>query len=156
MTTTTECGFSQQAFDAFLAARNEPAWVTEQRQAAWDHFLQMDWPGRREEEWIRTDIRLFKLDKYNMPIGEAADANPTALLSQGVELAGHNRSTDSRSQNFELSEKWKAKGVVFGSLDQLLADHEDIIRKHMLSMVCLLYTSPSPRDATLSRMPSSA
>ena len=26
----------------------------------------------------------------------------------------------------------------------------------MLHMVCLLYTSPSPRDATLSRMPSSA
>ena len=25
-----------------------------------------------------------------------------------------------------------------------------------MSMVCLLYTSPSPRDATLSRMPSSA
>ena len=24
------------------------------------------------------------------------------------------------------------------------------------SLVCLLYTSPSPRDATLSRMPSSA
>ena len=26
----------------------------------------------------------------------------------------------------------------------------------MISNVCLLYTSPSPRDATLSRMPSSA
>ena len=26
----------------------------------------------------------------------------------------------------------------------------------MLNMYCLLYTSPSPRDATLSRMPSSA
>ena len=26
----------------------------------------------------------------------------------------------------------------------------------MSTMVCLLYTSPSPRDATLSRMPSSA
>ena len=26
----------------------------------------------------------------------------------------------------------------------------------VLSMACLLYTSPSPRDATLSRMPSSA
>ena len=25
-----------------------------------------------------------------------------------------------------------------------------------LSLICLLYTSPSPRDATLSRMPSSA
>ena len=26
----------------------------------------------------------------------------------------------------------------------------------LLYMICLLYTSPSPRDATLSRMPSSA
>ena len=37
------------------------------------------------------------------------------------------------------------------------------IRNHLMEMgglvekqVCLLYTSPSPRDATLSRMPSSA
>ena len=29
-------------------------------------------------------------------------------------------------------------------------------RKMPLAVVCLLYTSPSPRDATLSRMPSSA
>ena len=27
---------------------------------------------------------------------------------------------------------------------------------HMRDIACLLYTSPSPRDATLSRMPSSA
>ena len=27
---------------------------------------------------------------------------------------------------------------------------------HPCTMTCLLYTSPSPRDATLSRMPSSA
>ena len=32
----------------------------------------------------------------------------------------------------------------------------DSIRDDAKSMVCLLYTSPSPRDATLSRMPSSA
>ena len=30
------------------------------------------------------------------------------------------------------------------------------IGKNLVSMICLLYTSPSPRDATLSRMPSSA
>ena len=28
--------------------------------------------------------------------------------------------------------------------------------RHIQSLSCLLYTSPSPRDATLSRMPSSA
>ena len=35
---------------------------------------------------------------------------------------------------------------------QALCDSENI----PLNMDCLLYTSPSPRDATLSRMPSSA
>ena len=37
--------------------------------------------------------------------------------------------------------------------------HPDASWKHLtkeLYYVCLLYTSPSPRDATLSRMPSSA
>ena len=32
----------------------------------------------------------------------------------------------------------------------------DVMAKVGVSPVCLLYTSPSPRDATLSRMPSSA
>ena len=30
------------------------------------------------------------------------------------------------------------------------------VNKHYWAVTCLLYTSPSPRDATLSRMPSSA
>ena len=37
---------------------------------------------------------------------------------------------------------------MIGEAKELSAIHENI--------VCLLYTSPSPRDATLSRMPSSA
>ena len=35
-------------------------------------------------------------------------------------------------------------------------DHQDVILRVVASLHCLLYTSPSPRDATLSRMPSSA
>ena len=31
-----------------------------------------------------------------------------------------------------------------------------LVKSHEASKICLLYTSPSPRDATLSRMPSSA
>ena len=36
----------------------------------------------------------------------------------------------------------------------VIEDNRAIMR--LLDNVCLLYTSPSPRDATLSRMPSSA
>ena len=38
----------------------------------------------------------------------------------------------------------------------LLRHGSDEQKQHYLPKVCLLYTSPSPRDATLSRMPSSA
>ena len=48
-------------------------------------------------------------------------------------------------------------GVRFVTLTYGGWDHHDNIDKNMKSNVpCLLYTSPSPRDATLSRMPSSA
>ena len=37
------------------------------------------------------------------------------------------------------------------------ADEKELVdRENLLQYICLLYTSPSPRDATLSRMPSSA
>ena len=38
----------------------------------------------------------------------------------------------------------------YGSLEEL---HDNIVKPHYS---CLLYTSPSPRDGLLSRMPSSA
>ena len=46
------------------------------------------------------------------------------------------------------------EGIKFMSFHSYLRklDHE----KGSLAKACLLYTSPSPRDATLSRMPSSA
>ena len=37
-----------------------------------------------------------------------------------------------------------------------LKDHFFLVRSPTSNWSCLLYTSPSPRDATLSRMPSSA
>ena len=42
----------------------------------------------------------------------------------------------------------------FGTEEEI-EDPEDVLAME-LDMICLLYTSPSPRDATLSRMPSSA
>ena len=47
-----------------------------------------------------------------------------------------------------------------GTLNHVLADNFDIslatVTRIFLSWICLLYTSPSPRDGLLSRMPSSA
>ena len=46
--------------------------------------------------------------------------------------------------------------TVSGMLQSLAQDTVDVVFIHDQPNACLLYTSPSPRDATLSRMPSSA
>ena len=50
-------------------------------------------------------------------------------------------------------EEVQRTGVVKGSV---LEDQATEVTVSSNDVVCLLYTSPSPRDATLSRMPSSA
>ena len=52
-----------------------------------------------------------------------------------------------------INRTWDSRWYAGRNYGQLL--HEDIKLRAYL-MGCLLYTSPSPRDATLSRMPSSA
>ncbi|WDT36906.1 hypothetical protein PVA38_12355 [Streptococcus pneumoniae D39] len=49
-------------------------------------------------------------------------------------------------------------GEIFGSASETFAilDNADIVFPYVLDDDCLLYTSPSPRDRTRSRMPSSA
>src|SRR5881227_3508284 len=115
--TLTKPGFDQQSFEAFLHARNEPAWLTEQRREAWQSFCEKDWPQRNEEEWIRTDIRLFKLTQFALPgestLARSASQGIHALLTEGVALAGDTTAVDSRPLHSRLAPKWSQKGVLF-------------------------------------------
>ena len=43
-----------------------------------------------------------------------------------------------------------------GTLIMFICNHCPYVKAVTKDITCLLYTSPSPRDATLSRMPSSA
>jgi len=134
-------GFSQQTFEAFLQSRKEPAWLTEQRQRHWQMFNAKDWPTRNDEEWIRTDIRLLKLNQFGMPIeGAAQTGSPQvgpvqALLTENVTLGGDMGTVNSRPLATRLSQKWADKGVVFGSLDELVNTHGDLIERHLFTAV---------------------
>ena len=65
MTQTTLTTFDQTGFDAFIESRDEPDWLLSMRREAWQHASEMQWPERRHEEWIRTDIRAFQIGKYD-------------------------------------------------------------------------------------------
>jgi Fe-S cluster assembly protein SufD len=142
MSTATLTGFTQEAFDAFLAAREEPDWLVAARRAAWQAFQELPLPSRADEEWMRTDIRLLRLDKFAIPDVSHVVALPDALLAHGVELGGRTSTLDSHPAgdtrgNVRLSEKSFGKGVLFGSLDELVRQHGELIRKHLFRAVNL-------------------
>jgi len=130
--TAVQAGFTQQAFDAFLTSRDEPAWLVDARRRAWQTFLQLEMPSRRDEQWMRTDLRMFHLDRFGIP-GElpAGSTAPTALLAAGVELAGHEVTLNSQPLEASLDPALAAKGVLFGSLDRLVQTHGDLLRPHL-------------------------
>ena len=74
-----------------------------------------------------------------------------------ISATDNNVSVDARKAlNFESVIKKAKKSVVILAVSP---DEDPTINRNqsaMCSGACLLYTSPSPRDATLSRMPSSA
>ncbi len=132
-TAAVSTGFSQEAFDSFLSTRDEPAWLVDLRRKAWQRFEELPMPSVRDEEWMRTDIRLFKLDRFELPdpAAHAAAAQvpaPHALLAAGVELGGRAVAMNSHAVAAQLDPKWAKQGVLFGGLSRLATEHGDLLR----------------------------
>ena len=171
MISTALTQFNDNGFDEFIATRNEPGWLIDQRRGAWKKFQDLAWPTQRDEEWMRTDIRMFNLEKFAIPAGGDAELSiPEGQLARGVDIGGQSIALNGISRESNLDEDLKSRGVIFGSLSDLSSEHSAIIQKFLfrkalsddldrfaaLHAACLLYTSPSPRDVEESRMPSSA
>ena len=71
----------------------------------------------------------------------------------------HGKTTLTAAITKVLAEAGGAEATAYADIDKAPEERErgiTINTAHVEYETCLLYTSPSPRDATLSRMPSSA
>jgi Fe-S cluster assembly protein SufD len=136
-----ENGFNSATFEAFLESRDEPGWLKDQRRAAWRTFESLPMPNRTDEEWMRTDIRLLRLNQFAPPApGPSNDPLPEHVdqaLTHGVTFAGATAALDSRPLAWanHFRNPWKNRGVLFGSLDELVASHGDLIKRHLFRAV---------------------
>ncbi|TWT83721.1 FeS cluster assembly protein SufB [Planctomycetes bacterium CA13] len=133
MTQTTSLTFDSVGFESFLRSRTEPQWLIELRRDAWQHFEAMAWPERRAEEWIRTDIRAFKLDRFGLPASESRDVPSKAQLRQGVDLGGLIETVDSYVISESLDQELADKGVIFCDLSKASQAHPEIVRPHLFT-----------------------
>ena len=86
----------------------------------------------------------------NLFAQEAETAPAPTNLDKLLELVKEGR-TQEQSENDKREAEFKASRDKQNEI--LKAEQRELARQER---ICLLYTSPSPRDATLSRMPSSA
>src|SRR5665647_2041784 len=104
---------------------------------------------------------LYESKQFDQIVSEK-DGGIYDALNKGLKLAsgdiiGILHSNDLFASDQTLQEirnafsSGKKKDIVYGDLDYTEADNTN----HILRSCCLLYTSPSPRDGLLSRMPSS-
>ena len=106
--------------------------------------------------------RAFDRAERKFDLMNSMDANLVLVCSNlsAHALGGIDRAADDLA---ELGEMAKARGIRIGfealAWGRHINDHRDaweVVRRADHSNVCLLYTSPSPRDVCSSRMPSSA
>ena len=153
--------FDRAALDALLAASDSPSWVRERRRAAFERLESLVLPDRRDENWMRTDLRLFKPKAWGLRRPPAAGAHvPKGLLAEFLAadaagttatdavfddtaapgsgrtpLGGRLLSLDGHVLAAELDPSLAARGVLFGSADSLLARHPGIFEKHWFSCI---------------------
>ncbi len=133
--TTEKMTFTDEGFQSLLSSITEPAWLTDQRKSAWNKFNDLPWPSNKDEEWMRTDIRLFKLDKFSL--GGATDQSESEnVLADGVEVAASLKFQNGQcTVGQPLDQKWIDKGVIFGNLAELVNEHGELIEKHLNKLV---------------------
>jgi len=153
--------FDRESFDRLLSDRSAPAapaWATDRRRAAFARLESLALPDRRNENWMRTDIRLFKPKAWGPRRRPGPEAPvPTGLLAEflagdtsggesffddaprtsgsGTKLAGRLLSLDGHVLHEQLDPALAARGVLFGSADRLLAAHGDLFERHWFSVI---------------------
>ena len=129
-------GFTETAFEAFLATRDEPNWLIERRRQAFSRFQSTPWPTARDEEWRRTDIRGLKLDAFALPIVQEPSAEDQALTAASITALAAHYATGIAHVNAGLSQRADASklgGAVFLDLAEAVKLHPELLRKHLLT-----------------------
>ncbi len=135
-TLVLESSTDARSFKQFLDRRIEPSWLTKLRNAAWEQFQSMDWPDRREEDWMRSDLRGFHLDKYRpLETREASQESCPVFLLEDVEVEGNIRTLDGVVVGEQVSAETKARGVYFGSLEEACRTHGSSVEAHLFKTI---------------------
>ena len=101
-------GITQRSIEAITSG--EPAWLQQQRRAAWQKFERLPFPTRRDTDWQHFDLRALKFDRLTVPAN--APSPVTEKLSS-------------------LSPALTGQGVIFCDLATAVTKYPDLVKEHL-------------------------
>jgi len=132
-------GFSEETVRAHSAARNEPAWMLALRLDAWRQFEAMPWPSPTDEDWRRTRLTGFDINKFK-PLATAAGRVEKSDLSKllqeeldEMDSAASMVFEDSGLRNSILRSNLQDYGVIFMDLQSAVQQHPELVRKYFMT-----------------------
>ncbi len=156
----TAPAFDGDALEQVIAAHALPDWVTQRRREAFAVLAATGLPDRRSENWMRTDLRLFKPQAWRLGTPPAPGAAvPAGLLAEAIatgtsgdewlagdhaapvapaaagRLAGRIVTLDGHAVRAELDPDLVRRGVRFGTAEQLLPEIGDRLRPHWCTVI---------------------
>ncbi len=129
--------YTRADVEALSDANNEPLWLRESREVAWELYEDTPMP-HDQEEWRRTDYRSIHWDEaspMHAPDGAALGVVPPPMLEPliGAEQGGTLVFVDGKLVHSEISPTLTAQGVIFTDLLTACREHEDLVRPRLMT-----------------------
>ncbi|WP_437206008.1 Fe-S cluster assembly protein SufD [Planctomicrobium sp. SH664] len=125
--------FDRAGFDRFLAERGEPDWLQSLRREAFELYEEKLQEALDPEEYKRLELRTFRPEKFKFAPPATGESSFTTLMSDRAEFGGAVTHVNGRCTGSTLKEELRAKGVLFGSLQELLVQHREKLLPYFLT-----------------------
>jgi Fe-S cluster assembly protein SufD len=126
-------GFDRTAFEYFLETRDEPGWVSDFRRKAFEVYQDACVLPLDSEEWKRVDLRSFHPEEFAIRPEAELKSEFETLMQNRTKFAGHVSHVDGRCTTSQLKESLRFQGILFGSLSELVRDHQEILEPHLMT-----------------------
>jgi Fe-S cluster assembly protein SufD len=138
----TDTGSSAAPVLSGPSARSDfPAWFREQQHKAWQQFVGMPMPARKDQPWRFSSVDRLDLSPFRRPAALSDAQRADALQrSRGLDRVSARLvfADDQLLERDALPEKLRERGVIFQPLERAMVEHAELFRKHFMAQPATL------------------